>query len=579
MERRAAPRPRHRHVHHLGRTAAALRGPHRQRRGRQHGLDLQPLDDQRVVALEAEPVPVRRREYFRHRRGIADRDVDPLVGARVAERRGRLDRGRLAQLAPRLRDEFGERRSPFAVERHAERPLPHRAAIGERDAPGGEHARERMDQHVGHPQRVGDQAGVLPARAAEAHQRVGRRIVAARDRHRLDRVRHARHRDRDQPLRRGERVGAGARRGRHLVQERVEPGLRGVAVERPVPAGAEHRGEVPGHDPPEQQVAVGHRQWSAAAVAGRARIGARGLGPDDEAAPVEAADRSASCRHRVDPEHRRRYADAADHRLLPPLERAAPQRHVGRGAAHVEADDARRARVRRGGGHADDPARGAREQRVLPADRARLGEAARGSHEQGRAAERPLQPVDVAAQDGRQVRVRRGGVAARDQADERRDAVADRHLGEPDPRRQLRERGLVRQVPPPVHQHDRDAAQPVVVRRAERGLGGGEVERAQHLALDVDPLVDLDDAVGQGRGLADRAREDVGSVLIADRERVAETAGDREQRRLAAPLEKRVGRDGGADPHVDRRQRPFGDAAQPPHRLDRRVIVAAGIDR
>ena len=157
--------------------------------------------------------------------------------------------------------------------------------------------------------------------------------------------------------------------------------------------------------------------------------------------------------------------------------------------------------------------------------------------------------------------------------------MADRHLGKADPRRQLRERGLVRRMPPPVHQHDRDAAQPVVIRRAERGLGGGEAERAQHLAVDVDPLVDLDDAVGQGRGLADRAREDVGPVLITDRERVAETAGDREQRRLAAPLEQRVGRDGGADPHVDRRQRPFGDAAQPPHRLDRRVIVAAGIDR
>ena len=324
VERRAVPRPRHRHVHHLGRTAAAFRRPHRQRRGRQHRLDLQPLDDQRVVALEAEPVAVRRHERRRHLPGIADHDVDPLVRARVAERRGRLDRGRLAQLAPRLGGEVGERRPPFAVERHAERSLPHRAPVGERDAPGGEDARERMDQHLGHPQRVGDQAGVLPARTPEAHQRVGRRIVAARDRHRLDRVRHARHRDRDQPLRRGERVGAGARRGPHLIQERIEPGSRGFAVERPVPAGAEHRGEVPGHDPAEQQVAVGHRQRPTAAVAGRARIGARGRGADDEAAAVEAADRSAARRDRVDPEHRCRHADAADHRLLPPLERTCP---------------------------------------------------------------------------------------------------------------------------------------------------------------------------------------------------------------------------------------------------------------
>ena len=49
-----------------------------------------------------------------------------------------------------------------------------------------------MDEHARHAERVGDEARVLAARAAEAAQRVLGDVVAALDRDVLDRVRHVR---------------------------------------------------------------------------------------------------------------------------------------------------------------------------------------------------------------------------------------------------------------------------------------------------------------------------------------------------------------------------------------------------
>jgi hypothetical protein len=46
--------------------------------------------------------------------------------------------------------------------------LPHRADIGEPHAIGRQDAREGVDEHRLHAQRIGDEAGMLPARAAEA---------------------------------------------------------------------------------------------------------------------------------------------------------------------------------------------------------------------------------------------------------------------------------------------------------------------------------------------------------------------------------------------------------------------------
>ena len=53
--------------------------------------------------------------------------------------------------------------------------------VGEPHAIGRKQRRERMDEHGRNRQRVGDVARMLPARAAEAVERIARHVVAARD--------------------------------------------------------------------------------------------------------------------------------------------------------------------------------------------------------------------------------------------------------------------------------------------------------------------------------------------------------------------------------------------------------------
>src|SRR3546814_12507034 len=65
---------------------------------------------------------------------------------------------------------------------------------------------------------------------------------------------------------------------------------------------------------------------------------------------------------------------------------------------------------------------------------------------------------------------------------------------------------------------------------------------------------------GVGRGDAvEAAREQLGAVLIADRQRIAETARDREQSRRALAFAEGLGSDGRA--HGDRERRQNGGGA------------------
>ena len=109
----------------------------------------------------------------------------------------------------------------------------------------------------------------------------------------------------------------------------------------------------------EHEVRVGHRRLlAAAAVAGRAGLGARRARADPQrAAGVEPRDRAAAGADRVHVDHRQPDRHARDHRLgRRPAPRRRPRRDVGARAAHVEGEhvlEAARARdVRR----ADDAA-------------------------------------------------------------------------------------------------------------------------------------------------------------------------------------------------------------------------------
>jgi hypothetical protein len=321
-----------------------------------------------------------------------------------------------------------------------------------------------VDQDRLHAERVGDEAGVLTARAAEGVQEVARHVMAALDADLLYRVGHVLDGDADEAF--GDLLGAAAVAG--LRRDRLEPRGDDVAIERLVAPRAEDRGEEPGIELAEHHVGVGDGQRPAAAIAGRAGIGAGGVGADAEAAGLGVEDRAAAGGDGVDAHHGRAHPHARDLRVEGALEVAGEVRDVRRGAAHVEADDLAKAGALRRAGHPDDAARRSRQDRVLALEAVGRGEAARGHHElkgrPGLAGRRRAQRLrhagDVAAQDRGKIGVDHGGVAAPDELDERRDLVTDGDLAEAPPAHLRGERRLMRRVAPSVHQHDRHRVDP-----------------------------------------------------------------------------------------------------------------------
>ena len=265
-----------------------------------------------------------------------------------------------------------ERLARLVAERLLDRLLANAADIGEPHAVGGEQRRQRMDQHAGHAERVGDQAGVLAAGAAEAIERIAGHVVAALHRNLLDRVRHVLDRDLDEAV--GNLLAALA--AADLLRQRRERRTHRVGVERlvllrPEDFRKEIRNELADH-----HIGVGHRQRAAAAIAFRAGIGAGGIRADAKPRAVEMQDRAAAGRHGVDQHHRRAHAHAGDFGLERALVLAGEMRHIGRRAAHIETDQPGEARGAPGLGHADDAGGRPGEDRVFAAEQFGRGEPA-----------------------------------------------------------------------------------------------------------------------------------------------------------------------------------------------------------
>ena len=209
----------------------------------------------------------------------------------------------------------------------------------------------------------------------------------------------------------------------------------------------------------EHDVGVGDRQRPAAPVAGGAGIGAGRIRADAEAARLEMEDRAAAGRDRVDAHHRRAHAHAGDLGLEGALVGAVIVGDVGRGAAHVEADDLVEAGELGRLGHADDAAGRAGQDRVLALEAVGGGEAAGGHHEDQAGAwssrgpsrracrrtpraaraisargrgQAPRHLLDIARQDRRQIGVDDRRVAAPDELHQRRHLVAGGDLREAD---------------------------------------------------------------------------------------------------------------------------------------------------
>ena len=127
--------------------------------------------------------------------------------------------------------------------------------------------------------------------------------------------------------------------------------------------------------------------------------------------------------------------------------------------------------------------------------------------------------------------------------------MAGRDLGEADLAGDLGDALLVAGKAVAVHGDDGDGTEPLLVGGGERLARLRLVERPVDAAVGHQPFVDLHHLGVELFGQDDVAGEDVGTILVADSQTVAETAGDGQHGGRALALEERVGGDRGA--HLD----------------------------
>jgi hypothetical protein len=301
----------------------------------------------------------------------AERHRQCAVGAEIAEMREHADAdaGARNTLALELRlGIVGERRSQgfrrsqaLGVKQAQDGAAPRRLQFGQAHAVGREHAGQRMQQYSADAERIGDQAGMLTAGAAEGIHHVVGDVVAALHRDAQDRVRHVLDRDADEAVSDLRSLAAIA----DLGGEPGEALAHDLGVERLVLRRAEDLGEELRNELANHHIGVGDGERSAAPIAGWPRIGAGRVGADAEARAVVKEDRAAAGGDGVDQHHRRAHPHARDLGLERALVLAVVVRHVGRGAAHVEADQLLETGFAAGLRHADHAAGRPGQDRVL----------------------------------------------------------------------------------------------------------------------------------------------------------------------------------------------------------------------
>ncbi len=594
LDPRAAEKDR-RHQRHLQRRLRALRlGQQRlaQVRRPAHRLGLHRLDDERGVAgIEAEPRPVRRLERFAQRGQSRERDRQRRVGPlhlqvqHLAQRNLPRRHALLLDLALGVRAQRVQqrrRRQPaLPVQLRLHRLHPRGADVGQPHPVGREQRRHRVDQAGPHPQRVGDGAGSLRPRAAEHRQAVPRDVIAPLHADRLDRVRHVLDRNPQEPLRHL------LRRPADLRRQRREALPRRRHVERPVPPGPEDRRKELRPQPPGQHVGVGHRQRPAPPVGRRPRIRAGALRPHPHPRPVEAQDRPAARRHRMDHHHRRGDPHPGDRRVQHPLERTREMADVRRCPAHVEADDPPLPGDLAGPDRAHHAPRRPAQDRVLALEVPRPGQPARGLHEHELARHVPLErrrhPVDVAPQDRREIGVDHRGVAPAHHLHQRAHPVADRDLREPRRLRQRRRPRLVRPVAVAVHEDDGAGRQPRGARLGQVPRQPRLVERPLHRPVRPHPLLGLDHPGIEHLRQHDVPVEQPRPVLVGEPELLPQPARRHQHHRLPLALQQRIGGDRRAHLHAGDPPGRDGllgpEPEKPPDPVQRRVGVLPRILR
>jgi hypothetical protein len=308
---------------------------------------------------------------------------------------------------------------------------------------------------------------------------------------------------------------------------------------------------------------------------------------------------------------------------------------IGRGAAHVEADDLVEARKPCRLDHADDAAGRAGQDRILALEHVCGRQSAGRHHEhqagrifilrlagrvarsagrgwrrklnsgqieraasipnrrlrrhpfrkgEGRArAQLPRHLAHIAREDRRKVGVDDGGVAAPDELDQRRDHVAHRYLREAEAAAQFCGCLLVLRKLPGMHEDDGDRVDAVGPGLLDQRRHAGDVQRRFHPPIGPHAFLDLDHALVELLGKDDLLGKDVGTRLVGDLQRVAKPLGDQKQDAVALALEQRIGRDGRAHldlaDHAVRHGRTVLQPEQVADALDRRVAIGFRILR
>ncbi len=312
---------------------------------RADGLDRDGLDDVAPIRGRKPEAPlVDVDEGIDHRLAVGEGDDKRRIGAFVPKV-GLADDGRVVAGYPLIGDFparlgfqtvqlLGQLRHHGFLQGCFDGFFPERPDVGQPHAIGAEHTGKGMNEDAFHGQRVGDPTRVLPAGAAETVERIFGNVVAALHGYLLDGVGHVLDRDLQEPFRHFFRRWRGlgfvfSERGGDVAGEFGETIPNLVFVQGLIGVKAEELWEIGRLDPAQHDVAVGDRQRPAAAITGRSRIGAGGIGADAVALSVEMQDRAAARGHRMNAHHRRAHAYPGDGGLEGALEFAVEMGNVG----------------------------------------------------------------------------------------------------------------------------------------------------------------------------------------------------------------------------------------------------------
>ncbi len=311
-------------------------------------------------------------------------------------------------------------------------------------------------------------------------------------------------------------------------------------------------------DLPDHHIRVGDRQGSATPIACRARVCPGTVGSHPEAATVEMQDRASTGGDGVDRHHRSANLHACDLGVEGSLELSRIQRHVGRRPTHVEADHSVETRCRSCANRANHSSRRPRKDGVFSLKASGVREAAVRLHEiQWNGAKLGDHPIDITAQNWREVGIDSRRLAARDEPDQRTHLMADRHLPESRCPCEVCQPGLALWMLPGVDQSDGDGLEALGLPAHQHLAHSIFIHWSEGETIAPHSAADLFHRRIERLGFPNRKIEQSGSGLRTDTQQVRETAIHEQERPGALSLQERVGRDGGS--HLDRRDRIAGN--------------------